>query len=508
MSIKKSLIISLADRYFQTVISLVSYFIMARLLTPADIGLFSVASAAIGIAHVFREFGVGSYLIQEKDLNHTKIATAFTITLILGILLFCIFYFMAPLIAAFYKDDRLIAIFHLLSVNFLIIPLNSVSFNLLHREMRFGALFKIGILSTITSFAVSVGLASQGFGYISLVWSSLANTLVASLTVSFFRRGEMFYCPTLIDWKSVLSFGSKITLTNLTSVISNNSNDLILGRILGFAQTGIVSRAQGIMYLFHRDITTAIRGVAFPAFATAYRENRNLEEDFIKAVSVLTVFAWPFYGFFSLYPVEALRLFFGPQWDEAGPLVPWFCAGGAVMAICSLIPTLLPALGGVRYLVRLHLLVDPLRVLTFAIVIYIFRTSEAFAITFLVFCILSTPLVFYFKDKVLPSHYRALMAGLLKSLIASAFALAIPALLAGWIYAEANGFVQDFTHVNLGWLFKTPDARYLKDWLLIPIGALMIPSWLLGLIISRHPLAEETAFKKIVFYRIGGTSAI
>jgi lipopolysaccharide exporter len=346
---------------------------------------------------------------------------------------------MAPLIAAFYKVDRLVGVFRLLSINFLIIPINSISFNLLHREMRFGALFKIGILSTITSFAISVGLASLGFGYISLVWSSLASTLVVSLTVSIFRRGEMFYRPTLIDWKKVLSFSSKITLTNFTSVISSNSNDLILGRILGFAQTGIVSRAQGIMYLFHRNITGAIRGVAFPAFSKAHRENRNLEEDFIKAVTVLTVFAWPFYGFFSLYPVEALRLF-GPQWDDAGPLVLWFCAGGAVMATCSLIPTILPALGGGRYLVRLH--VDPLRVLTFAIVIYIFRTSEAFAITFLVFCILSTPLVFYLKDKVLPTHYKALMAGLLKSLIASAFALVIPALLAGWIYAEASGYLQ------------------------------------------------------------------
>jgi hypothetical protein len=68
--------------------------------------------------------------------------------------------------------------------------------------------------------------------------------------------------------------------------------------------------------------------------------------------------------------------------------------------------------------------------------------------------------------------------------------------------------VQYSTHVNLGWLYKTPDATYLKDWLLFPIGALMIPSWLLGLIIIRHPLAEEAVFKKIVFYRIGGAVAI
>jgi len=421
--------------------------------------------------------------------------------------MFLSLYFLAPIIAGFYKDERLIDVFRLLAFNFLIIPLNSTSLSLLRRDMKFTAIFWINTFAALVGVTVAISLSYYGYGYYSLVWSSLGNTLATGIAVSFFRQGGMFHRITLCEWKAISAFGSQMTVTSITSEISSNANDLILGRILGFAQTGIVSRAQGIMYLFHRDITAAIRGVAFPAFATAHRENRNLEADFIKSVTILTVFAWPFYGFFSLYPIEALRLFFGPQWDEAGPLVPWFCAGGAVAATCSLIPTLLPALGGVKYLVRLHLLVDPLRIATFAAVLYVFRTTEAFAITFLVFFMLSTPLIFYFKNKVLPTRYKALIAGLFKSLLVSAFALAIPALLVGWIYAESIGFFQNVTHEHLTWLYKTPNTRYLKDWLLIPIGALMVPSWILGLIVTRHPLADEAAFKKIVFYRIGGKCA-
>lgn len=506
-NIRRSLAITLLGRYFQIGVQLVSYFILARLLTPSDIGLFSVASAAIGIAQVFREFGIGNYLIQEKELNEKKIATAFTLTVFLAIILFLVVYFLAPIAASFYNDNRLIDVFQLLACGFLIIPFNSTALSLLRRDMKFSAIFWINVIAVLVGFIVAVSLAYLGFGYLSLVWSNLANTLAIGIAVSFFRQGGMFHRITLCEWKAVSSFGSQMTLTSITSEISSNANDLILGRILGFAQTGIVSRAQGIMYLFHRDITAAIRGVAFPAFATAHRENRNLEADFIKSVTILTVFAWPFYGFFSLYPIEALRLFFGPQWDEAGPLVPWFCAGGAVAATCSLIPTLLPALGGMKYLVRLHLLVDPLRIATFAAVLYVFRTTEAFAITFLVFFMLSMPLLYFFKNKVLPTRYKALIAGLYKSLLASAFALAIPALLVGWIYAESIGFFQNVTHEHLTWLYKTPNARYLKDWLLIPIGTLMIPCWVLGLLITRHPLADEAAFKKIVFYRIGGKCA-
>ncbi|CCE24383.1 lipopolysaccharide biosynthesis protein [Methylotuvimicrobium alcaliphilum] len=504
-SIRKSLAISVLNKYIQITLQLVSYFVLARLLTPNEIGLFSVASSAIGIAQVFREFGVSSYLIQEKELTENKIATAFTITVIAGSLLFCLLFLLTPWLASFYNDERLILVFHLLSINFLIIPLNSTSLALLRREMRFGALFWISILASLTSFTVAVSLSSLGYGYMSLVWSSLANGLVSSLSVSFFLRGGMFHRLTLCEWRTVLSFGSQMTIISITGHISSNANDLITGKLLGFTATGIISRAQGVMYLFHRDITATLREVAFPAFANSHREQRDIEADYIKAVTILTVFAWPFYGFFSLFPTEALRLLFGPQWDAAAPLVPWFCAGGAVAATCSLIPTLLPALGGVRYLVRLHVLIDPLRIVTFAMTIYFFRTMEAFAIVFVIFFTISMPLLYYFKNKLLPTRYKLLTVGLLKSVGVSLCALAMPASLASIPYLDVDNTLLSELYLHYAsWLYKTPDAPYLKDWLLIPLGLLMLPCWILGLILFRHPLADEHWFQKIVYYRIGG----
>jgi len=501
-SVRKSLAISLVNKYIQIGLQLVSFFVLARLLTPNDIGLFAVASSAIGIAHVFREFGVGDYLIQEKKLTETKIATAFTITLLLGLTLFILLFLLAPRIADFYNDERLIDIFRLLSLNFLIIPLNSTSFALIRREMRFGAVFWVEILASITSVAVAIILSSLGYGYFSLVWSSLTNTLVSVLAVSFFMRGGLFHRITLCEWKTVLSFGSQLTLTNITGQISTNANDLITGKLLGFAETAIISRAQGIMYLFHRDITATLRGVAFPAFANGHREGRDIEQDYIKAVTNLTAFAWPFYGFFSLFPVEALRLLFGPQWDQAGSLVPWFCAGGASAATCSLIATLLPALGGIKYLVRLHFIVDPLRIITFIVVTYYFRTAEAFALVFLVFFTLPVPLLYYFKDQVLKTHYKQLIQGLLQSLVVSLFALAIPASIAVLHYYDIGEVItQPF--IDLQWMYKTPEQPYFKEWLIIPIGLMMFPSWVLGLILVKHPLTKEILFKKIIYFKIG-----
>jgi O-antigen/teichoic acid export membrane protein len=501
-SVRKSLAISFIGQYIQIGLQLASFFMLARLLTPGDIGLFAVASAAIGIAHLFRDFGMNSYLVQEKELTDDKIATVFTLTLIFSSTLFLILFLSASLIADFYKDERLIDIFRLLAFNFLLIPLNSTPLTLMRREMLFGQITWINIISSVLWFITAMTLASQGFGYYSLIWASIANTITGVVSVSFFRRGGMFQRLTLCEWRTVLSFSYQVTVTNVTGYLSANANDLIIGKFLGFNATGIISRAQGVMNLFARDITNTIRSVAFSAFANTNRDGGDVEADYVKAVTMLTAFAWPFYGFFSLYPVEALRLLFGPQWDAAGILVPWFCATGAAGAICSLIPTVLTALGGAKYLLRFHLILDPLRIFTFIVVTYYFRSMEAFAITFLIFSLLFGPLMFYYKDKVLPTRYKLLLAGLAKSLFASVITLTLPALLIIWVYFDSIGISIPFFHENLAWIYKAPNAYYIKDWLLIPIGLLMIPSWILGLMASHHPLTEESAFKKIAFYKI------
>lgn|GEM_PF-295971 len=497
-SVRKSLVVSLLGSYLQIGLQLISYFVLARLLTPSDIGLFSVASSVLAIAQVVREFGVSTYLIQEKHLTDNKIATAFTITLLISISLFLLLFFVSPAIAAFYNDDHLIDVFRLLSLNFLVIPLNSTSLSLLRREMNFVAIFWINAIGMLVGLIIAVGFSWYGFGYYSLVFSSLGNSLAMAIAISFFRRGGLFHRLHLGEWRAVVHFGSQVTLTSISNELSTSASDLILGRVLGFAATGIVSRAQGIMYLFHRDITSAIRNVAFPAFANANRENKAIEYDYIKAVTILTVFAWPFYGVFSLFPVEALRLFFGPQWDAAGLLVPWFCAAGAVAASCSLIPVLLPALGGVKYLVKMHMIVDPLRVGAFAAAVYFFKTSEAFAITFLVFFVFSTILLFYFKNKLLPTDYRMLFIGFFKSLAVSLFALSLPALIFAVIYLESSGYWQFNLRTDFAWLFKTANQPFLNEWLFVIIGLLMLPCWLSALILFRHPLAEEAFFKKLV----------
>ena len=66
MSTRNSLFFSFLDRYASLVITVVSSMVIARLLTPAEIGVFSVTVVLLSFVTSIRDMGAGQYLVQEK----------------------------------------------------------------------------------------------------------------------------------------------------------------------------------------------------------------------------------------------------------------------------------------------------------------------------------------------------------------------------------------------------------------------------------------------------------
>ena len=93
-----------------------------------------------------------------------------------------------------------------------------------------------------------------------------------------------------------------------------------------------------------------------------------MEDIHNRSITAVTAIAWPFYGFFALYPLESLRFLFGPQWDDAAPLVPIFCAAGAVAVVWSLGMNMITAMGKVKLATLSELIIQPLRIVILVLV--------------------------------------------------------------------------------------------------------------------------------------------
>ncbi|MBK9705052.1 MAG: oligosaccharide flippase family protein [Betaproteobacteria bacterium] len=108
MTTRKSLAFSFLDRYGSILISIVSSMVIARLLTPGEIGTFSVTMVLLMFVATVRDMGAGQYLIQEKNLTIERIRAVWAVQLGLGVALACLVLLVSYPVAIFYDEPRML----------------------------------------------------------------------------------------------------------------------------------------------------------------------------------------------------------------------------------------------------------------------------------------------------------------------------------------------------------------------------------------------------------------
>jgi O-antigen/teichoic acid export membrane protein len=473
-SVRRALALSLLERYLMLALALASNIIIARLLTPEQIGVYSVSLAVIAIAQALRDFGVGNYLIQERSLGDEKIGTAYGISLLLGGLLFAATFAGAPLAAHYYNEPRMATMLRISSLNFLLLPFCTVSLALLRREMRFRQLLHVTLSSALLGALTSIGLALLDFGANSLVIGSVVSNLATGAGAWISRPDRRLLRPTLVAWRSVLKFGGQSSLTGLITSVSMDASDLFAGKVLGFEPVAIISRAQGLMNLFNRDLMAAVRNVALPAFANAHRDGQTLQGPYSRSVALVAVFGWPFHALMSIYALEIVHLLYGTQWHAAARLVPIFCLSGAVAAVNALTPNLLVALGRIDMVTRVEIMMQPMRVVLVIAALLIFRSVEACAMAYLVSSIVASPVFWWFKNRGLGRDNGGLGADLVKSALVT-LVVAVPPL----IHVALVGFGH---------------LKPIAIWQWIPVAGLGVLLGIVAVAALGHPLAGEALF--------------
>ncbi|OIR07144.1 lipopolysaccharide biosynthesis protein WzxC [mine drainage metagenome] len=348
MSTRRALSFSFLDRYSGLVLNIIASMILARLLTPADIGVFSVTMVFLGFIRTFRDMGAGQYLVQEKELTIDRIRAAWTMQLGLGLLLALIVLLVSYPVAVFYKEPRMKEIMWVMALNFTINPFGSLTNAWLSREMRFDAIAIIRFTSTITGTAISIWAAWTGYGPISLAFGSLANTVTVAI-LSFFYRPQFFpWMPGLKEIRRVLSFGWMLTAISLLYTAYGGAPEMFLGRLQGMANTGLFSRGQGLVSMFERLVMDAVGAVAQPFFSKQSRQGHELGQSFIQATALVCALGWSFLGCVAILAFPIIRVLYGTQWDGAVNLTRQLCLVLSLLLPARMCGAPLIAVGAMR----------------------------------------------------------------------------------------------------------------------------------------------------------------
>ena len=136
--------------------------VLARLLTPADVAVFSIATVLLGFLASVRDLGAGQYLVREQELDGDRIRAVWTVQLGLGIVLAAAVALASAPVATVYREPRMRDIMLVLALSYLINPFGSITHAWLTRALRYEAIALVRFCSTVVGSGVSVILAWQG----------------------------------------------------------------------------------------------------------------------------------------------------------------------------------------------------------------------------------------------------------------------------------------------------------------------------------------------------------
>ncbi|MDO9195018.1 lipopolysaccharide biosynthesis protein [Rhodoferax sp.] len=352
MSTRKSLFFSFLDRYASLLISVASSMVIARLLTPAEIGVFSVTMVLLMFVATVRDMGAGQYLLQEKELTTERIRAVWAVQLGLGVGLACIVLLASHPVALFYNEPRMRDIMLVVALNYAINPFGSLTYAWLMREMQFESVALMRFSAGLSGALASIWLAWQGYGPISLAIGSLTSTVVNALIAVYFRPKSFPWLPGVREIRRVLVFGSKLTASSIVGVLSGSAPELLLGKLQGLAAAGLYSRSSGLVQMFHRLFVDAVGAVCMPWFARQSREQGSFVDPFLKATAYVTAFGWSFCLAVICLAHPIVRVLYGDQWDQSVDLARLLAVATAFGVPAALCGTALLSSGGVTIIAR------------------------------------------------------------------------------------------------------------------------------------------------------------
>ncbi|HQU48231.1 MAG TPA: lipopolysaccharide biosynthesis protein [Casimicrobiaceae bacterium] len=359
--IRNSIYVSFIENYSITLLQFIGSIVIARLLTPSEIGVFSIAVLLSGLAGTVRDFGVTQYLIQEKDLTDGKIRAAMALSIGIAWFLAVVLLLLSGPVARFYREPGIAGAVIVLASTFLLVPFGSVVMAMLRRELRYWAIFRIRVGSTLVATTLSIALAMHGFGYMSLAWSALGGVVATILLCGLHRPAGLPRLPSISQVPQVFSFSGPVVLTRVISELSRAIPELAVGKAQTMESVGLLGRALGLRAIQDKVLMSALWSVVLPYFSKLERERGNLRTSYARVQAYVTGVAWPMLAFLAGAASPIIAVLYGPQWDASAPPLRILCVAGMVASALPFFSAVLLARGRADAPLKMQLLCAPFR---------------------------------------------------------------------------------------------------------------------------------------------------
>lgn len=354
--VHRAVAFSIAERLFAFLLQFASTIVIARLLNPGEIGIFSLAASVVAIAHVVRQFGIADFLVQEQNVTRDLLRTVYGVTLTISWALAALLLIVSEPAAIFYQEMGVASVLRILALSFFLMPIGSICSSMMVRELSFGRLSIVQTSGTIAATVTSIVLAYRGHSFLSLAWGSVAGAVVTIAAFAVLRPAEIFMLPKFANPGRILRFSTLTTGGYIIDQLGQKIPDFLIPRFLGFEALGLFSRGQSLIQNVLDLLLTGFLRVCKPVFARTEREPAALKVIYLNFLSRLALFPIFLCPFLAIFSEPLVYLFFGKAWLPAAPILSIFSISALLFVPYYMTSAILMGVGQSRELLRIAII--------------------------------------------------------------------------------------------------------------------------------------------------------
>jgi PST family polysaccharide transporter len=331
--------------------------ILARVLDPAQVGLYAVASFLVGMVALLGDFGLAASFIQRRaELTERELRIGFTLQQIVTTVVVAALLLLAPWLAALAPKapPETVWLVRALALNLYLMSWRSMSALQLERALRYERLARAEVAENLCYQGVAVLLALRGCGVWSFVGAVLARGLLGTLLLMRAAPWPVGFAFDGALARSILRFGIPFQFQNLANQAAGWVTPLLVGGLVGPHAVGYltwaVANAQRPLVLVDN-----VMRVAYPHFSRIQEDREEVERLLTRYLTGLLVGAGLWCALLLAGGPSLVRWIYTAKWAPAIPALLLFATALGADVILWTVGVTLNSLGDVHRTTRVLL---------------------------------------------------------------------------------------------------------------------------------------------------------
>jgi O-antigen/teichoic acid export membrane protein len=323
--------------------------VVVSVLGTEQMGLAALAISACAILESLSGMGIGSALVQAKELSEREESSLFWLTSAIGLGLALILLGLAPLLAYTYDRPELGPLVAASALKLVLMGASVVPLQLLSKRLGFREIGTVQTLSSLGEGLVKIALALGGAGAWALVVGNVARgvVLLAALWVFSGYRPRLHFAYD--ETKRFSSFGLQVAGSSLLFQVYKNADYFLVGKLLGVEALGLYRVAFDVAMQPTDTIIAVVGRVGYPVYARLSHDLSALRATFASNTRSLFLMVAPLAALIFFCARELFELVGEGRWLGAVPAVQILVWAGLLRAATTMFPQVFTAVGKPAY---------------------------------------------------------------------------------------------------------------------------------------------------------------